>query len=71
MRSARVSLFILLCAASVFARRALANQDGQKSAAKLPKQGNSSPNTQPAGLEVPVAGNVSQDAPVLMPLTPR
>jgi len=58
-------LIILLCAASVFAKRGLANQDGQKPAAMLPKQGISAPSTRPAGLEPLVGGKISPDSPVL------
>src|SRR6202795_4240388 len=65
MRSLRMPLIILLCAASVFAQREQANQDGQKPAAKLPKQAVTAPSTPPAGLQAPVASKISPDAPVI------
>ena len=64
MRSARVFLFILFCAASVFAQREQANQDGQRRSTELAKRGIPEPSTRPAGLEVP-AGKVAPDAPVV------
>ena len=65
MRSLPMPLIILLCAALVFAQRGQADQDGQKPAAKLPKQGIAAPGTRPAGLEPSVGAQISPDSPVL------
>jgi len=65
MRSARASLFILLCAGPVFAQREQAGQDGQKPATMLPRQGMTAPSARPGGSEIAVAGNVPPDSPVL------
>jgi len=69
MRSLRMPLIILFCAASVVAQRGQASQDGQNPTPTptptLPKQGVTAPTNRHAGLEPRVGGKIPPDAPVV------